>query len=240
MFGKQQIFTNRIHTMTTFAFGLALLFAIFAMPSSAEAAGRPIYCERYHTVQQGENIASIAAYYSVDYYSIGIDSGLQYPFYLFVGQRLCINGATLPVTQAPTATPYVPTPTPYVPTATPYVPTATPYVPVSHIPASQAPASQAPPMLEEPAQHRPHAAQAPQSSHQSPAQAAVPAPPRPRPRPQAQSQPSYSCTYVVKSGDMLSRIARYHGISMRALARANNLHNVNNIYVGQHLVVPCK
>ena len=242
MFGKRKILTSGIHAIATIAFSLALLLATFVMPSPAQAAGKAVHCEYYHTVQQGEHIASIADHYSVDYYTIAADSGLKYPFYLAIGQTLCINGATLPVSQAPPATqapasqapPATQAPASQAPPATQapasQAPPAT-QAPVSQAPpATQAPASQAPPMVEEPTMQAPPATQAP-----APAQVAGPAPSGP----QSQQKVSYSCTYVVKSGDRLSRIARYHGVSMRALAKFNGLDNINWIFVGQHLVVPC-
>ncbi|WP_214828680.1 LysM peptidoglycan-binding domain-containing protein [Exiguobacterium algae] len=45
-------------------------------------------------------------------------------------------------------------------------------------------------------------------------------------------------TYTVKSGDTLYGIARTYGVSVSALASANNITNTNLIYVGQVLVIP--
>ncbi|MFH1524846.1 MAG: LysM peptidoglycan-binding domain-containing protein [Chloroflexota bacterium] len=45
-------------------------------------------------------------------------------------------------------------------------------------------------------------------------------------------------TYVVQSGDILSAIARRYGISMDALAQANNIVDVNALEVGQVLTIP--
>jgi LysM repeat protein len=44
--------------------------------------------------------------------------------------------------------------------------------------------------------------------------------------------------YTVKRGDTLSEIAKYHGVSMHALIKANNISNPNHIYVGQRLRIP--
>lgn len=45
-------------------------------------------------------------------------------------------------------------------------------------------------------------------------------------------------TYVVVPGDTLSRIAASYGVSVQALATANNIWNPSLIYVGQVLTIP--
>ncbi len=45
-------------------------------------------------------------------------------------------------------------------------------------------------------------------------------------------------TYIVHAGDMLSGIARDFNVSMEALATANNIHDLNNLEVGQTLIIP--
>ncbi|MBW5445871.1 LysM peptidoglycan-binding domain-containing protein [Cohnella sp. CFH 77786] len=44
--------------------------------------------------------------------------------------------------------------------------------------------------------------------------------------------------YVVKKGDTLSAIARQFGTTVDAIAKANNIANVNLIYTGQRLTIP--
>lgn len=61
-----------------------------------------------------------------------------------------------------------------------------------------------------------------------------PPPPTPQPPP-----PSGDCTYVVKSGDTLSRIAVNYNTSVANLVAINNISNPNLIYAGQVLKVPC-
>ena len=46
-------------------------------------------------------------------------------------------------------------------------------------------------------------------------------------------------TYTVKNKDTLSKIAKNHGISLKALKAANNL-NTDHIKVGQKLKIPAK
>jgi len=45
-------------------------------------------------------------------------------------------------------------------------------------------------------------------------------------------------TYVVQSGDTLSRIAARYGVTVAAITQANGIANPNRIYVGQVLVIP--
>jgi len=54
----------------------------------------------------------------------------------------------------------------------------------------------------------------------------------------ASTPPSTNCTYVVRPGDTLAWIAQKYGVSVQALAAANNIYNVNIIYVGQVLAIP--
>ncbi|HEX6147362.1 MAG TPA: LysM peptidoglycan-binding domain-containing protein, partial [Acidimicrobiia bacterium] len=50
----------------------------------------------------------------------------------------------------------------------------------------------------------------------------------------------FSVDYTVERGDTLGRIAKDHGVSVSALAEANNLSNPNLIYPGQVLTIPGK
>lgn len=68
----------------------------------------------------------------------------------------------------------------------------------------------------------------------APAPAATPA----QPAPAAQRPAVDGATYVVQSGDSLSRIAQQHGVSTARLAEANQLSDPNQIRVGQELVIP--
>ena len=50
--------------------------------------------------------------------------------------------------------------------------------------------------------------------------------------------PPAPITHVVQPGEMLSSIAAQYGVSMWAIAEANNLSDINHIWVGQQLVIP--
>jgi GH25 family lysozyme M1 (1,4-beta-N-acetylmuramidase)/LysM repeat protein len=52
------------------------------------------------------------------------------------------------------------------------------------------------------------------------------------------SNGSASRTYTVKSGDTLTVIAIKHATTVAAIASANNISNINNISVGQVLIIP--
>ncbi len=67
---------------------------------------------------------------------------------------------------------------------------------------------------------------------------APPAPPGPTATPAPNPPPSSSQTYVVQPGDTLSKIAVRFGTTVQAIAQANNIVNVNLIFVGQVLTIP--
>ena len=52
------------------------------------------------------------------------------------------------------------------------------------------------------------------------------------------NRPNEQTIHVVQVGENLFRIARFYNVSTRELADANNLVNVNLIFVGQSLVIP--
>lgn len=45
-------------------------------------------------------------------------------------------------------------------------------------------------------------------------------------------------TYTVQAGDTLSKIAARYHTTVQAIAQANNIRNVNLIYIGQRLSIP--
>ncbi len=69
----------------------------------------------------------------------------------------------------------------------------------------------------------------------APAPQPAPATSTPTPSPSPTATP---ILYTVQFGDTLARIAQRHGVTVEALAQANNIANPNLIYVGQVLVIP--
>jgi len=51
--------------------------------------------------------------------------------------------------------------------------------------------------------------------------------------------PGCGSTYVVRSGDTLYSISRAYGVSPWSIAMANGIYDLNRIYVGQRLHLPC-
>ncbi len=64
-------------------------------------------------------------------------------------------------------------------------------------------------------------------------------PPSPPPQPPPAPPPTGECTYTVKGGDTLGRIAGQYNTTVAQLASMNGIANPNFIYVGQVLKVPC-
>lgn len=58
--------------------------------------------------------------------------------------------------------------------------------------------------------------------------------------PPAPPPPTYYCRYwhTVTYGDNLIRLGRWYGVSPYAIAQANNIYNLNVIYLGQSLCIP--
>jgi LysM repeat protein len=64
----------------------------------------------------------------------------------------------------------------------------------------------------------------------------IPCPPGPPPPP---PPPSCGYWYTVHWGDTLNSIAWRSGVNVWAIAQANGIYNLNRIYAGQALWIPC-
>ena len=52
--------------------------------------------------------------------------------------------------------------------------------------------------------------------------------------------PNYQCIHVVAKGEILGRIARKYGVTVRSITKLNNIKNPNYIRVGQKIKIPNK
>ncbi|MFM1561980.1 MAG: LysM peptidoglycan-binding domain-containing protein, partial [Roseibacillus sp.] len=68
----------------------------------------------------------------------------------------------------------------------------------------------------------------------------TPTPPEPEPLPGPAPAPANFKEYTVVSGDTMSRIARKHGVTPEAIAKANGISDPNKIGVGDVLKIPLK
>ena len=64
----------------------------------------------------------------------------------------------------------------------------------------------------------------------------IPCPPGPPPPP---PPPSCGYWYTVRWGDTLNSIAWRSGVNVWTIAQANGIYNLNRIYAGQALWIPC-
>lgn len=65
-----------------------------------------------------------------------------------------------------------------------------------------------------------------------------PPPPTPVPPPPPPSQPSCRAWHYVLPGQTMLMISRWYGVDPFAIARANNIFNLNLIYAGSTLCIP--
>jgi LysM repeat protein len=66
----------------------------------------------------------------------------------------------------------------------------------------------------------------------------TPGPGTPTATPGAGTSPLSGTTYVVQAGDTLFAISIRTGVRISAIAQANNIDNINLIYIGQTLIIP--
>lgn len=64
-------------------------------------------------------------------------------------------------------------------------------------------------------------------------------PPQPLPQPIPQPLPVCNTFYTVRQGDTLFRIAATYRVNIYRVAEANGLLNLNRIFTGQRLFIPC-
>jgi len=59
-----------------------------------------------------------------------------------------------------------------------------------------------------------------------------------QPMPQPPQNPGNQCTYTVRAGDSLARIAGQYGVTLAAIVSVNDIADANLIFVGQVLTIP--
>jgi len=216
--------THLFRRMGPLALGLAVAAGlIFAAGGSSPAQASPHFNNTVHVVRLGETLQGIAAAYGTSADAIAAANGIFNPNLIFAGQRLVIPGAYMP---GPGAGSPPPVHGGYYTvrlgdtlsgiawqhgTSVSALMAANGISNPNYIYAGQ--------QLVIPGGH-PH--------------------PGPGPGPGTGSPEEYcGGYYTVKPGDSLSRIAAWHGTTINAVARANNLRYPYLIYPGQKLFVPC-
>lgn len=197
-----------------------------------------------HTVQRGDTVGRLANLYGSTVQAITTANGLNEDALIFVGQNLVI----------PVRLPAPATLTPS-PTAQVVVVTATPAPATTQTPAIQPPVGGTTTYVVQRGDTLRRIAQQFNTTVAALAQLngianvnlifvgqrltvptpgqsiPTPQPPNPTPAPPPE-------TYRVQPGDNLFRIALRFGVSLQALAQANNITNTNLVFVGQVLTIP--
>lgn len=220
------------------AFAVVLILALLLpmLPSAALAApaASPHYNGSYHWVRPGDTLSEIAVWYGTTVHALMYANGIQNPNHIYVGQKLYIpDGYGHPGPGHPGKPPHGGPKCAFYHTvqygqslaaiANYYgvnlwtLAQVNAIYNTNHIFAGQIlciPGGYAPP---------------PPPPHKPP-----PGPPSgPPPGP-----PPGQCTYIVRPGDTLAKIAYWYGTTVEKLVYLNNLWNVNQLYVGQLLIVP--
>ncbi len=196
-----------------------------------------------HQVERGESVWVIAAKYNVPMADVLRANNLTMSSIIYPGQRLSIPGSDKPAAAPAPKAPAPKTPAPAAPAPT----QARTYTVKSGDTLGRIAATQGVSVsslttinkLANPNRIYPgqvlkldagSAPATPAPSQPAPATPAAPAAP-------AAPAPASSATYVVKSGDTLSAIAKRHNTSVASLVSLNNLSNPNVLRVGQKLTV---
>jgi LysM repeat protein len=189
----------------------ALLLSVLLLVSASPSLGSPEAQgtgTTVHIVQWGETLNIIAGRYVVTVDAIVQANGIANPNYIYAGQRLTIPASSVP----PPVPPPGSTTTYVVQRGDRLYAIAARYgTTVNHLVALNGIMN--PDLI--------YVGQV----------LKVPAPGAPPP-------PPTTCTYWVKAGDTLTKIALQYHTTVWAIAIANNLANPSFIYVGQQLVIP--
>jgi LysM repeat protein len=195
---------------------------------AGEFAGKVI-----HNVQPNDTVGQIASLYGSSIDAIIEANGLNASALIHVGQALVIPvKLAAPATSTPTITPVIP-PTSAPPPTTTYIvqPGDTLFRLAARFNTTATTLAQLNGIT------NPNIIRVGQRLV-IPTGGQVVVPPTPVVSAPTSAPPSQPVTYVVQPGDTLFRIALRFRVSMGSLAKANNISNLNLVFVGQVLVIP--
>jgi LysM repeat protein len=105
MYRKNNPTARRSFALASLSLLIALALCAALVPQHmASASNLAATCSTYHTVASGENISSIAAKYNVTVDALATANDLKSPYTIYIGQRLCIPGATTTATTTSSTT----------------------------------------------------------------------------------------------------------------------------------------
>lgn len=206
---------------------IVLLSSIMVQSVGAQTTG-----ERVHVVRQGDTLQTIAALYNTTWQAIAARNALANPNHIYVGQRLIIPAPNTNVNQT-VRTYTVQAGDNLTAIANRYNTTLQALMTTNSLTTSSV--LYVGQVLQLPAQ----------GGVITPAQPAVVRTPAqtttattPRPATAITARTVVNGYYYVLAGDNLSSIARYFGVDMWTIARANGILNLNYIYSGMPLRIP--
>lgn len=199
---------------------LMSLFIVQAASAQTTTTG-----ERIHVVRQGDTLRSIASLYNTTWQAIAARNALANPNRIYVGQRLVIPAPGTNVNV--TVRTYTVQPGDNLTAiANRYNTTVQALASTNGLTTTSV--LFVGQVLQLPAQ----------GGVITPAQPVVVRPPAQPARPVITVRTVVRGYYYVLPGDTLSAIARYFGVDMWTIARANNILNLNHIYSGMPLRIP--
>ncbi len=206
---------------------IVLLSSIMVQSVGAQTTG-----ERVHVVRQGDTLQTIATLYNTTWQAIAARNALANPNRIYVGQRLIIPAPNTNVNQT-VRTYTVQAGDNLTAIANRYNTTLQALMTTNNLTSSSV--LYVGQVLQLPAQ----------GGVITPAQPAVVRTPTqttttPRPTTVITTRTIVNGYYYVLAGDNLSSIARYFGVDMWTIARANGILNLNHIYSGMPLRIPGK
>jgi len=206
---------------------IVLLSGIMVQSINAQTTG-----ERVHVVRQGDTLQTIAVLYNTTWQAIAARNALANPNRIYVGQRLIIPAPNTNVNQT-VRTYTVQAGDNLTAIANRYNTTLQALMTTNSLTSSSV--LYVGQVLQLPAQGGVITPAQP-TVVRTPAQTTT----TPRPATVITTRTVVNGYYYVLAGDNLSSIARYFGVDMWTIARANGILNLNHIYSGMPLRIPGK